>query len=127
LTINVSDLFAHNLFIKKGNRQELAGYRERLRINHRIGEGSHSFIIDFVHKAMALYEGTNRNALLEYIAKVAASPDSSFWRVITSLCEILPPGSDDYKQASGLLLNKDSLIRESKNIQQSVGEQGQLF
>ncbi len=127
LTINVSDLFAHNLFIKKGNKQELAGYKERLVLNHRIGEGSNSFIIDFVHKAMALYEGANRYALLAYIAKVAASPDNSFWRVITSLCEILPQGSDDYKQASGLLLNKDSLIRESKNIQQSAGAQGQLF
>ncbi len=127
LTINVADLFAHNLFIKKGNKQELAGYRERLKINHRIGEGSHGFIIDFVHKAMSLHEGANRNALLEYIAKVAASPENSFWRVITSLCEILPQGSDDYKQASGLLLNKDSLIRESKNIQKSIGAQGQLF
>ncbi len=127
LTINVADLFAHNLFIKKGNKQELAGYKERLELNNRIGEGSHSFIIDFVHKAMSLYEGANRNALLAYIAKVAASPDNSFWRVITSLCEILPQGSDDYKQASGLLLNKDSLIRESKNIQQSAGAQGQLF
>jgi hypothetical protein len=76
---------------------------------------------------MALYEGANRNVLLEFIAKVAASPDNSFWRVITSLCEILPQGSDDYKQASGILLNKDSLIRESKNLQQSTGEQGQLF
>ena len=82
------------------------------------------FIIDNVHKAMALYAGTNRNALLEYIAKVAPSPESSFWRVITSLCEVLPQGSDDYKQATGLLLNKDSLIRESKNIQQSKGAQG---
>lgn len=127
LNINVSELFAHNLFIKNGNKQVLAGYQERLKLNHRIGEGSHSFIIDFVHKAMALYEGANRNALLAYIAKVAASPDNSFWRVITSLCEILPQGSDDYKQASGLLLNKDSLIRESKIIQQSGGEQGQLF
>jgi len=127
LTINVADLFAHNLFIKKGNKQELAGYTERLKLNHRIGEGSHSFIIDFVHKAMVLYEGANRNALLAYIAKVAATPDNSFWRVVTSLCEILPQGSDDYKQASGLLLNKDSLIRESKNIQQSTGAQGQLF
>lgn len=127
LTINVSDLFVHNLFIKKGSKQELAGYKERLELNHRIGEGSHSFIIDFVHKAMALYEGANRYALLAYIAKVAASPDNSFWRVITSLCEILPQGSNDYKQASGLLLNKDSLIRESKNLQQSTGAQGQLF
>jgi adenine-specific DNA methylase len=127
LNINVSELFAHNLFIRNGTKQLLAGYKDRLSINHKIGEGTHSFIIDNVHKAMSIYEGANRIVLLEYIAKVAASPDNSFWRVITSLCEILPQGSNDYKQASGLLLNKDSLIRESKNIQQSVGEQGQLF
>jgi hypothetical protein len=65
--------------------------------------------------------------LLEYITKVASLSESSFWRVVTSLCEVLPQGSDDLKQATGLLLNKDSLIRESKNIQQSTGEQGQLF
>jgi adenine-specific DNA methylase len=127
LTINVSDLFTHNIFLKKGNKQELAGYRDRLLANHKIGDIGHGFIIDNVHKAMSLYSGTNRNALLEYITKVAISPESSFWRVITSLCEILPQGSDDHKQAAGLLLNKDSLIRESKNIQQSPGAQGQLF
>jgi len=127
LTINVSDLFTHNLFIKKGNKQELAGFADRLLANHNIGANSQDFIIDNVHKAMALYSGTNRNDLLEYITKVAISPESSFWRVITSLCEVLPQGSDDYKQAKGLLLDKDSLIRESKNIQQSTGAQGQLF
>jgi adenine-specific DNA methylase len=127
LTINVSDLFAHNLFIKKGNKQELAGYKERLSSNHKIGDGSKGFIIDNVHKAMSLYAGTNRNELLEYISKVAISPESSFWRVVTSLCEVLPKGSDDFKQATGLLLNKDSLIRESKNLQQSTGTQRELF
>jgi len=127
LTINVSELFTHNLFIKNGNKQELAGYKDRLSLNRKIGESSQSFIIDNVHKAMTLFEGVNRRVLLEYISKVAVSPDSSFWRVITSLCEVLPQGSDDYKQAIGLLLNKESLIRESKNIQQSTGEQGQLF
>jgi hypothetical protein len=127
LTINVSDLFIHNLFIKKGDKQELAGYKERLSLNRKIGESGHDFIIDNVHKAMALYSGTNRITLIEYIGKIASSPDSSFWRVVTSLCEVLAPGSDDFKQATGLLLNKDSLIRESKNIQQSTGAQGQLF
>lgn len=127
LTINVSELFTHNLFIKRGNKQELAGYQERLSVNRKTGEGSQSFIIDYVHKAMSLYGGTNRTILLEYITKIASSPENSFWRVITSLCEILPQGSDDYKQATGLLLNKDSLIRESKNLQQSTGAQGQLF
>jgi hypothetical protein len=127
LTIDVSDLFIHNIFIKKGNKQELTGYVGRLSANHKIGEGKQVFIIDSVHKAMGLYAGTNRNALLEYITKVASLSESSFWRVVTSLCEVLPQGSDDLKQATGLLLNKDSLIRESKNIQQSTGEQGQLF
>ena len=113
--------------MKNGNKQELAGYEDRLTANHRIGEGEQLFIIDNVHKAMALYAGTNRNVLLEYISKTASSPDSSFWRVVTSLCEVLPQGSDDLKQATGLLLNKDSLIRESKNIPQSAEEQGELF
>lgn len=127
LTINVSDLFIHNLFIKKGNKQELAGYKERLSANRKLGESGQVFIVDIVHKAMALYAGTNRNELLYYISNVAISPEGSFWRVITSLCEVLPQGSDDFKQATGLLLNKDSLIRESKNIQQSTSAQGQLF
>lgn len=126
LTINVSDLFSHNLFIKNGNKQELAGYKHRWLANRRLAEGNQVFIIDNVHKAMALYEGTNRSELIEYISKAAISPESSFWRVITSLYEVLPQGSDDYKQAAGLLLNKDSLIRESKTIQPS-GTQGQLF
>ena len=105
----------------------MAGYGDRIIANHRIGEGKQIFIIDNVHKAMALYAGINRNALLEYILKVASNSESSFWRVITSLCEVLPQGSDDLKQATGLLLNKESLIRESKNIQKSKGTQGELF
>ena len=76
---------------------------------------------------MALYKGTNRKKLLEYIDKVAASPESSFWRVVTSLCEVLPSGSEDHKQAVGLLTNKDSLIRESKNVTAAASEQTKLF
>jgi len=127
LTINVSDLFAHNIFIKKGSKQELAGYKERITANRRIGDDIKGLIIDNVHKAMALYSGTNRIELLDYIAKSASSAESSLWRVVTSLCEVLPQGSDDFKQATGLILNKDSLIRESKNIQQSKDAQGELF
>jgi len=76
---------------------------------------------------MALYKGANRNTLLQYIGKVAASPENSFWRVVTSLCEVLPTGSEDHKQALGLLTNKDSLIRESKTVQAIVSEQSKLF
>jgi len=65
--------------------------------------------------------------LLQYIGKVASSPESSFWRVVTSLCEVLPAGSEDHKQATGLRTNKDSLIRESKTVTAPATEQTKLF
>ena len=97
LSINVSELFKENILIKNGNKQTLGGFQERITANKNIGERSNNFLIDQVHRAMALYKGTNRGALLQYIGKVASSPESSFWRVVTSLCEVLPAGSEDHK------------------------------
>ena len=71
-------------------------------------------------------KGTNRQELLSYLSIVAANPESSFWRVITSLCEVLPAGSEDHKQATGLLSNKESLIRESRQLNESKPEQTKL-
>jgi putative DNA methylase len=64
--------------------------------------------------------------LLVYITTVADSPESAFWRVLTSLLELLPAGCNDYKQATGLLSNRDSLIRESKQREQNKVVQGKL-
>lgn len=126
LSINVGDLFAQHILIKNGNKQTLGAYEDRLGHNKKLGEDRGSFLIDQVHRAMALYKGANRGALLGYIADKAASPENSFWRVVTSLCEVLPPSSDDHKQATGLLTNKDSLIRESKLHLDSKGTQTKL-
>lgn len=126
LSINVSELFKENILIKKGNRQTLGGFQERLLADKHLGERSVNYLIDTVHKAMDLYKGTNRQALLSYLSIVAANPESSFWRVITSLCEVLPAGSEDHKQATGLLSNKESLIRESRQLNESKPEQIKL-
>ncbi len=127
LSINVQELFTEHILIKNGNKQTLGGFQERLKEQKNLGEKPNSYLIDHVHKAMALYKGTNRKNLLEYINKVASNPESSFWRVVTSLCEVLPAGSDDHKQALGLLTNKDSLIRESKSVSVPASEQSKLF
>lgn len=126
LSINVSELFKENILIKKGNRQTLGGFQERLLADKHLGERSVNYLIDNVHKAMNLYKGTNRQALLSYLGNVAANSESSFWRVVTSLCEVLPAGSEDYKQANGLLANKDSLIRESRQLNEAKPEQIKL-
>jgi len=126
LSINISELFKENILIKHGNKLTLGGFQERLKTDKNIGDRSVNYLIDTVHKAMALYQGTNRNSLLQYIGQVAANPESSFWRVVTSLCEVLPAGSEDFKQANGLLANKESLIRESRQLNVSKPEQIKL-
>lgn len=126
LSINVQELFTEHILIKHGNKQTLGRFEDRLKENKNLGDRPNSFLIDQVHKAMALYKNSNRNALLQYITKVDGDPESNFWRVITSLCEILPAGSDDYEQGMGLLANKDSLIRESKSVIKEKTEQTAL-
>jgi putative DNA methylase len=127
LSINVAELFNEHILIKNGNKQTLGTFEERIKANKNIGYRANNFLIDLVHRAMALYKGNNRTALLQYIGKVAAQPESNFWRVVTSLCEVLPAGSEDHKQALGLLTNKDSLIRESKTVQTETTTQTNLF
>jgi adenine-specific DNA methylase len=126
LSVNVSDLFTEHILIQKDNKQTLGTFEQRLHASKNLGERVNNSVIDLVHRAMALYKGANRKALLQYIDKVASQPENSFWRVVTSLCEVLPNGSDDFKQAIGLITNKDSLIKESKNINKSITEQAKL-
>jgi adenine-specific DNA methylase len=127
LSINVNELFTEHLLIKKGNKQTLGNFEERLKANKRLGENKNTTLIDQVHRAMYLYQGTKRSDLLEHISKVADSAEKPFWRVLTSLLELLPAGCSDHKQASGLLSNRDSLIRESKQVTENQGVQTNLF
>ncbi len=126
LSINVSELFKENILIQNKNKQTLATAEERNSLKPNLGERVNSTLIDQVHKAMILYKGTNRGELLRYINDKANSPDGSFWRVVTSLDELLPKGTEDQKLTRGLLTNKDSLIRESNEAQKNVVEQGKL-
>lgn len=130
LSINVSDLFVHNIFVKNGNKQTLAQYDARVTVKPNLGAETNAPLIDQVHRALWLYKGGNRRALLKHIGEVAASPDSSFWRVLTSLEELLPKGIDDEQQVTGLLENRDNLIREARTVGAAVAvadQQGLRF
>ncbi len=126
LTINVQDLFREHILLKSGNKQSLGGYEARLAADKKLGESEHDILINKVHRALHLYRSANRGELLHYLARVAANSTDSFWRVLTSLCEVLPAGSDDLKQAQGLLTNRDNLLRESQTLKSPVHEQAKL-
>jgi putative DNA methylase len=122
LSVNVKDLFDAHIFVKNGNKQSLADFSYRNTKKRNLGETANASLIDKVHKAMWLYDTKTgkRETLLELIGKVEVSPDnSSFWRVLTSLKE-LTKGTEDFKQASGLLENKENLIRDSREKRESA-------
>ena len=126
LSINVQELFAEDILVKNGNKQTLGTYKDRIKETSNRGLKSQNSQIDEIHRAMYLYQGKDRRALLQYINSFAVETTSSFWRVLTSLVEVLPVGSDDYKQAFGLLTNKENLIRESKALTATTPKQGTL-
>ena len=126
LSIDVQDLFREHILLKNGNKQALGNFEARMAANKKLGEAGGAFLIDQVHRALHLYRGAHRGELLRYLARVAAQPADTFWRVLTVLCEVLPAGSEDIKQAQGLLVNKDNLLRESREADKAKPEQGRL-
>jgi adenine-specific DNA methylase len=123
LAIETKALFDAHLLRKNGNKQTLAGYNDRLEANRRLGQDAGGFLIDDVHRAMYLYASGIRSSLLMHIARAANTPEHPFWRVLNALLEVLPAGCDDHQQATGLLTNKDSLIRESREPIRQVAPQ----
>lgn len=126
LTAEVSELHQHHIFETSGNKESLSGYKDRCRLNQKLGTQSGSYAIDQVHKAMWLFQAGNRAALTEFLGLAAPSNESSFWRICTALAEVLPPGCDDHKQLTGLLANKESLVREAQRRRQESHQQGKL-
>jgi len=123
LSVETSGLHHHNIFEISGNKESLSGYRNRCNTNQKLGTHPESYTIDKIHKAMLLYQVGNRSNLVEYLGKVASSVHAAFWRVCTALAEVLPAGCDDHKQLTGLLTNKENLIREAYRSKQQIPEQ----
>ncbi len=119
MSINVADLFTKNIFIKKGNKQVLGGFMQRMEDNKSLGEKHDSILIDQVHRAMSLY-AKDRHILLRYVAEIASTSESIFWRVVAALKEVLPADTADAKLINELITNKENLIRESKHIQKPL-------
>ena len=86
--------------------------------------------IDIAQRLMYLYDPKNgtRTELLNYISDKAPNAQSTVWRVLNSLAELLPKSKDmkDYELAIGLLSNQENLLREAKNREDSSGVQSTL-
>lgn len=87
MSVNISDIFAHNLLIRTGNKQHLATYTERT-INEKLGMSTSDPLIDQVHRAMANWRDGDRGKILHHIHIVGKEANNPFWRVLASLKEL---------------------------------------
>ena len=127
LNIDLQALQAAHILVQEGKQQNLATSEQRSQLSSRLGQTDQSYAIDEVHQVMALFGGSTRRKLLQYIRERATDATGKFWRVANAIIEVLPPDSADYKLIASLIAEKDNLIREAKNTtpeQQSV--QGDL-
>lgn len=123
MSVNISDIFAHNLLIRTGNKQHLATYAERT-VNEKLGISASDPLIDQVHRAMANWRDGNRGKILHHIHIVGKEANNPFWRVLASLKELLPEG-DDLTQVQELISNSADLIQHCGEIMTYT--QGTLF
>ena len=123
MSVNISDIFAHNLLIRTGNKQHLATYAERT-VNEKLGMSGNDPLIDQVHRAMANWRDGDRGKILHHIHIVGKEANNPFWRVLASLKELLPEG-DDLTQVQELISNSADLIQHCGEIMTYT--QGTLF
>lgn len=123
MSVNISDIFAHNLLIRTGNKQHLATYAERT-VNEKLGMSGSDPLIDQVHRAMANWRDGDRGKILHHIHIVGKEANNPFWRVLASLKELLPEG-DDLTQVQELISNSADLIQHCGEIMTYT--QGTLF
>jgi putative DNA methylase len=126
LTLNVQDLIAKHLFIQERNKFTLATSAQRTAADANLGKRANSPLIDGVHRAMKAYKGGNRGQLLKAVSECGPDGAHPFWRVLTSLAEVLPGGSEDLSLAKELLANKDNLLREARQVGQPSATQSQM-
>jgi adenine-specific DNA methylase len=123
LSVDVAELHAAAVLVRNGNKESLATCDERIAAHPALGTKPGEPDINTAHRLMKLYDGGDRNTLLSSIATHAPKAEAGAWRVLASLAEILPPGSQDHQRASGLLDNKNSLLHDAEQAAAAGPEQ----
>lgn len=127
LNLDIDELAGQTILIRDGEAQSLAKSSKRLKEHKNLGESTSSPLIDQVHRAMILYRNPNRNALLAYLGRHAPSEHDPFWRVVNSLAEVLPAGSADHDAVTGMITNKENLLKEAKQADIQKPQQQDMF
>jgi hypothetical protein len=90
-----------------------------------LGEDVSAPLIDQLHHAMQLWKEERRAELVEYLREHGLTDHAPFWKLAQALFEVLPRGEEDWKLASVLLGERETLRMESKRTE--ISSQPELF
>ena len=115
--INIQDAVSRTIFIKNGNKVQIATLTDRSSIP-KLGETKDALMIDKLHKTMLLWKKEKRDDLVRFLAGINGDTEE-FWKLAQALFEILPNGHEDWKLVQTLLADKTALVTAAKNIAKS--------
>jgi putative DNA methylase len=86
-------------------------------------------IVDAMHRACQLWEKGQRTELNQLLGQTGYGGSGAFWQFCQAVAECLLEGSKEKQLLEGLLIGKDSYVRESAEVaqEQARPQQGRLF
>ena len=103
----------HGIFAVDGSACRLALLRDR-KSRRGMGMEANPPLIDSLHRSMLFWKEERRGDLVIYLNERGLLEDGPFWKLAQALFEVLPRDSEDWKLASALLSERETLRIEGK-------------
>ena len=87
-------------------------------------------VVDAMHRACQLWEKGQRTELNRLLAQTGYGGSGAFWQFCQAVAECPLEGSKEKQLLEGLLIGKESYVRESAEIvagEEPKAQQGRLF
>lgn len=109
--VDLEQLWGKGGFVKKsGADVEVLGPKKRAEVKDVEN------MVDAVHSACQLWEKGRKAELTEMLALSGYAQSGAFWQFCQAIAECLLNGSKEKQLLEGLLVGKDTYIRESANV-----------
>ena len=126
-TIDITTIRHERLIVGDGKQMHLASAQEHLLTSVTEGTRAADPPINQAHRAILLNRAQDRHQLLLLVRDIAPNEESTLWRLLATLKELLPQDNDDRTQVVNLLQNAQTLRQDAKALSDKTPYQTSLF
>lgn len=108
VNVDIKEIHQQKLLVLEGKKLHLAMSDEHIGQSSVEGTRQTDSPITQAHRAIILWRQQDRIRILRFVRDIAPEKESTLWRLLATLKELLPAG-DELKQVQGLLQNSEDL------------------